>query len=131
MAEAAALTGPLSWLESGDFVSPGRIAADPLAWGDVILARKDAPASYHVAVVVDDALQGVTDVIRGGDLFHATAIHRLLQTLLGLPAPRYRHHRLVLGPNGRKLAKSEGSTSLRALRDAGVSPACVRRMIGL
>jgi glutamyl-Q tRNA(Asp) synthetase len=131
MAEAAALNGPLSWLESGDFVSPGRIAADPLAWGDVILARKDAPASYHVAVVVDDALQGVTDVIRGGDLFHATAIHRLLQTLLGLPAPRYRHHRLVLGPNGRKLAKSEGSTSLRALRDAGVSPACVRRMIGL
>ncbi|HUG62726.1 MAG TPA: tRNA glutamyl-Q(34) synthetase GluQRS, partial [Methylomirabilota bacterium] len=90
---ATALAGPLTWREDGDIVPPGLAPADPLAWGDVLLARKDAPASYHVAVVVDDALQGVTDVIRGVDLFHATSIHRLLQTLLGLPAPRYRHHR--------------------------------------
>ncbi len=131
MDAAALMAGSLDWEEAGDLAPAGRVPADPLAWGDVVLARKDAPASYHVAVVVDDALQGVTDVIRGADLFHATSIHRLLQQLLGLPAPRYRHHRLVLGPDGRKLSKSKGSSSLRGLRQAGATPADVRRRLGL
>lgn len=131
MDRALALAGPLSWREDGEVVAPGEVPADPGAWGDVVLARKDAPASYHLAVVVDDAAQGVTDVIRGADLFQASAVHRLLQALLGLPAPRYRHHRLVLGPDGRKLSKSEGATSLRALRAAGAGPADVRRMLDL
>lgn len=131
MDEAAILAGPLDWDERGEVAPSGPVPADPRAWGDVVLARKDAPASYHVAVVVDDAIQGVTDVIRGADLFHATAIHRLLQTLLGLPAPRYRHHRLVLGPDGRKLAKSQGSPSLRDLKASGATPADIRRMLGL
>lgn len=128
MAEAAALAGPLAWDEAGEGPGgeTGTVAADPLAWGDVVLARKDAPASYHLAVVVDDAAQGVTDVVRGRDLFHATAVHRLLQTLIGLPAPRYRHHGLVLGPDGRKLSKSLKSEGLAALRAAGVTPADVR-----
>jgi glutamyl-Q tRNA(Asp) synthetase len=131
MDEAAARAGPLTWEESGDFGPTGLVPADPRAWGDVVLARKDAPASYHVAVVVDDAAQGVTDVIRGGDLFQATSVHRLLQALLGLPAPRYRHHRLVLGADGRKLSKSDGSTSLRSLRATGATPADIRRLVGL
>lgn len=127
MAMAVAMVGPLFWEEKGE----GKLAADPLDWGDVVLARKDAPASYHLAVVVDDALQGVTDVVRGQDLYHATAVHRVLQELLGLPAPRYEHHRLILGADGRKLAKSEGSKSLRSLIEAGVTPDEVRRMVGL
>ena len=97
MAVALARVGPLTWIETG--AGPdgetGTVAADPAAWGDVILARKDMPTSYHLAVVVDDAAQGVTDVVRGHDLFHATSVHRLLQALLGLPAPRYHHHRLL------------------------------------
>src|SRR5665213_853849 len=92
MAAALARTGALGWEENG----AGTVAADPAQWGDVILARKDAPASYHLAVTINDAAQGVTDVVRGQDLFQATSVHRLLQTLLGLAAPRYRHHRLVL-----------------------------------
>lgn len=127
MAEAAALAGPLSWREADE----GEVAADPRPWGDVVIARKDAPASYHLAVVVDDAAQGVGEVVRGRDLFHATAVHRLLQTLLGLPAPRYRHHRLVLGPDGRKLSKSLRSESLAALRQAGETPAGIRKRVGL
>ncbi len=127
MAEAVALAGPLSWEEAGE----GTVAADPTAWGDVVLARKDAPASYHLAVVVDDAAQGITDVVRGRDLYHATAVHRLLQTLLALPAPRYRHHALVLGPDGRKLSKSLKSESLAALRAAGETPEGIRRRLGL
>ncbi len=102
MAEAVDAAGPLDWDEDGE----GRVAADPAAWGDVVLARKDAPASYHLAVVVDDAAQGVTHVVRGRDLYRATAVQRLLQTLLALPAPRYHHHPLVMGPDGRKLSKS-------------------------
>lgn len=97
----------------------GWVRADPVAHGDVILARKDAPASYHLAVTVDDAAQGVTDVVRGVDLFAATHVHRLLQALLGLPTPRYHHHSLLTGPDGARLAKRHGSPTLAALRDAG------------
>jgi len=96
---------------------------DASAWGDVVLARKDFPASYHLAVVVDDAFQNVTDVVRGKDLEPATAVHRLLQKLLGLPEPRYVHHRLILDETGAKLSKSRGSESIRARRAAGESPA--------
>lgn len=106
------------------------VRAEPAQWGDVVLARKDTPASYHIAVVVDDALQGVTDVVRGRDLFFATSLHRLLQRLLRLPEPRYFHHELILDDAGEKLAKSRGSTTLRALREVGVSAAEVRRKLG-
>ncbi|KRC81013.1 glutamyl-Q tRNA(Asp) synthetase [Sphingomonas sp. Root241] len=97
----------------------GRVRADPLSHGDVILARKDAPASYHLAVTVDDAAQGITHVVRGMDLFAATHVHRLLQALLGLPIPEYRHHALLLGPDGTRLAKRHGAPSLEAMRLAG------------
>ncbi len=119
------------WHESG--AGPqgetGLCRVDPRIWGDVILARKDVPASYHLAVVVDDALQGVTQVVRGRDLFYATAIHRLLQDLLGLPAPLYHHHRLILGADGRKLSKSRGDPSLAALRAAGLTRMDLERML--
>jgi glutamyl-Q tRNA(Asp) synthetase len=107
------------------------MTADPEAWGDVILARKETPTSYHLSVVVDDALQGITQVVRGEDLFWSTSVHRLLQELLGLPAPLYHHHRLVCDADGRKLAKSTRATALRELRAAGVTPAEVRARIGL
>jgi glutamyl-Q tRNA(Asp) synthetase len=103
-----------------------RIAARPERWGDVVLAGKDRPITYHLAVVIDDALQGVTHVTRGADLLAATDIHRLLQILLGLPAPLYCHHRLVLDETGRKLAKSHRDKSLRSLRAEGVSAAAIR-----
>ena len=109
---------------------PAPCAAAPAAWGDVVLARKETPTSYHLAVVVDDALQGVTDVVRGQDLFCATSVHRLLQTLLGLPAPAYHHHRLILDADGRKLSKSTQATGLRELRAQGATPADIRRMVG-
>lgn len=96
---------------------------DPARWGDVVIVRKDAPTSYHLSVVVDDALQGVTHVVRGRDLEAATDVHRLLQALLGLPVPAYHHHELVRDDEGEKLGKSRGSRSLRALREAGVSRA--------
>lgn len=133
MAKAVRLAGPLSWQEFGDGLHGPEetIIADPAAWGDVVLAGKFTPAAYHLAVVVDDALQGVTDVVRGRDLYFATSVHRLLQTLLGLPAPRYHHHRLILGPDGGKLSKSRGSEGLTALRAAGATVADVRRMVGL
>lgn len=115
---------------SGPDGETGRLVADPSIWGDIVLGRSDAPGSYHIAVVVDDAAQAITEVIRGRDLFHSTAIHRLLQTLLDLPVPAYRHHRLVLDESGRKLSKSCGATSLRELRARGVTPDAVRRMIG-
>jgi glutamyl-Q tRNA(Asp) synthetase len=124
---AMARTGKLTWIETDQ----GLVAADPTAWGDVILARKDTPTSYHPAVVVDDAAQGVTDVVRGRDLFHATSVHRLLQTLLDLPAPRYRHHRLILDTDGKKLSKSTAATGLRELRAQGVTPTDIRRLVGL
>lgn len=123
----------LGWIETGTGPSgeTGRVAADPGSWGDVVIARKETPASYHLCVTLDDALQGVTDVVRGRDLFHATAIHRLLQELLGLPVPLYRHHDLVLDEDGRKLSKSRKATALDALRQAGLTPADIRRMVGL
>jgi glutamyl-Q tRNA(Asp) synthetase len=103
-------------------ITAGRVHADPLPQGDVVLARKDAPTSYHLAVTVDDAAQGVTDVVRGTDLFAATHIHRLLQALLGLPTPRYHHHPLLADAEGRRLAKRHGSTSLADLRASGADP---------
>jgi len=109
----------------------GTIAADPAAWGDVVLARRDVPTSYHLAVTIDDAIQKVTDVIRGEDLFAATSVHRLLQHLLGLPAPRYRHHGLVQDRAGRKLSKSDGATSIASLRAQGATPADIIAMAGL
>ena len=133
MAAALASAGDLDWTEEGEGPGgeAGRVRAQPEAWGDVVIGRKDTPASYHLAVVVDDALQGVTDVVRGQDLFWATSVHRLLQRLLDLPAPRYRHHALVRDAAGAKLSKSTRATGLRELRAEGVSPAVVRRRIGL
>ena len=119
---------PLAWTETGD--ETREIQAKPEWWGDVILDRKETPASYHLAVVLDDALQGVTHVVRGEDLYESTAVHRLLQELLGLPAPVYHHHRLVLDAEGKKLAKREPSTTLRDLRAAGWTPDDVRRAVG-
>ncbi len=130
MSAAVARVGPLTWREQ---TTDGRIemvAADPAAWGDVVLARKETPTSYHVSVVVDDAAQGVTEIVRGADLTAATGIHRLLQALLGLPEPVYSHHRLILDAEGRKLSKSTHATGLRELRARGVSAAEVRRMVG-
>jgi len=132
---AAALkrVGPLLWTETGTGPAgeSGAVAANPAAWGDVILARKETPTSYHLAVVVDDAAQGVTDVVRGQDLFHATSMHRLLQALLGLPQPRYHHHRLVLDIDGKKLSKSTSATGLRELRSRGLNPTDIRKLVGL
>ncbi len=106
------------------------VPADPAIWGDVVLIRKDIPASYHLAVVLDDAMQGVTHVVRGRDLYAATAIHRLLQTLLGLPAPVYHHHALILDEDGKKLSKSAVSTPLRQLRSEGMTAGEIRRRLG-
>jgi glutamyl-Q tRNA(Asp) synthetase len=133
IAAARARAGDLAWLEHGEGPDgeTGRVAARPQAWGDVILARKEAPTSYHLSVVIDDARQGVTEVVRGEDLFWSTSVHRLLQQLLGLPQPGYRHHRLVRDGEGRKLSKSTMATGLRELRAAGATPADIRRRVGL
>jgi glutamyl-Q tRNA(Asp) synthetase len=133
MAAACVRAGDVSWIERGEGPSgeTGTVAADPVAWGDVIIARKETPTSYHLAVVVDDALQGVTEVVRGQDLFWSTSVHRLLQQLLGLPEPAYRHHRLIRDAAGQKLSKSTEATGLRELRAMGVTPAEVRRRVGL
>jgi glutamyl-Q tRNA(Asp) synthetase len=112
----------LIFREDGEGPQRGEIVVDPLLFGDVVLARKDAPASYHLAVVIDDAFQGVTLVTRGEDLFAATHIQRVLQVLLDLPAPSYAHHRLILDANGRKFSKRDQSVTLRALREAGKLP---------
>ncbi|SFJ90012.1 glutamyl-Q tRNA(Asp) synthetase [Pseudovibrio ascidiaceicola] len=128
MAKAIELAGSaLSWNEAHQ----GKIQADPAAWGDVVLARKDTPTSYHLSVVVDDSLQGITHVLRGKDLYHATSVHRLLQTLLDLPEPHYEHHDLILDETGRKLAKSAKDTSLRELRASGATPLQIREELGL
>jgi glutamyl-Q tRNA(Asp) synthetase len=133
MAAACARVGGLSWQEHGEGPKgeAGAVTADPAAWGDVVIARKETPTSYHLAVVVDDALQGVTEIVRGKDLFWSTSVHRLLQQLLGLPQPAYRHHRLIPDAAGQKLSKSSGATGLRELRGAGVTAADIRRRVGL
>lgn len=124
---AKALAGTLRWSDR----LGGEVEARPERLGDVVLARKDAPASYHLAVTVDDAAQGVTLVLRGEDLFHATHLHRLLQALLGLPTPEYEHHPLLRNAAGERLSKRDGALSLRALREAGRTPQEVRRLAGL
>ncbi len=120
----------IGWSEYFEGSEARDVNAEPSIWGDAVIARKDVPTSYHLAVVVDDALQGVTDVVRGMDLFNATSLHRLLQTLLDLPAPRYHHHRLIEDDIGRKLAKSEGSPTLRSLRAEGVTAQDIRARLG-
>jgi glutamyl-Q tRNA(Asp) synthetase len=126
-AALAAVPRPLACEEVGE----GAFEADPAPrFGDVVLARKDTPASYHLCVTHDDAMQGVTLVTRGADLRPATHLHRLIQALMGWPVPRWRHHRLLVGPDGRRLAKRDGAMTLRALRQAGHSPAAVRAMAG-
>ena len=131
MAAAIARTGALSWGETGAESEAGSVAAAPQMWGDVVLARKETPTSYHLAVVVDDARQGVTHVVRGQDLLWSTSVHRVLQALLDLPAPSYHHHRLILDAEGKKLSKSTRATALRALRESGATAADIRRMVGL
>lgn len=123
----------LAWQESGAGPNgeTGTITAAPNAWGDVVLGRSDTPTSYHLSVVLDDALQGISHVVRGRDLFQATSVHRLLQKLLGLPQPQYHHHDLILADDGRKLSKSQHDTSITALREAGLTPADIARMVGL
>src|SRR5450755_2863370 len=133
MAAACATAGDLTWIERGEGPAgeTGTVVARPEACGDVILARRETPTSYHLAVAIDDALQGVTEVVRGSDLFWSTSVHRLLQALLGLPPPAYRHHRLVLDDACQKLSKSTGATGLRELRAGGASAADLRRLVGL
>lgn len=116
--------GPLTWRDE----EAGTVAADPTVFGDVVLARKDIPTSYHLAVTADDAWQGITMVVRGEDLFAATHIHRLLQAILGLPTPLYRHHPLLLDADGKRFAKRDRSLTIRALRENGQSPAEVIAM---
>jgi glutamyl-Q tRNA(Asp) synthetase len=133
MAAACAQAGDLGWTELGEGPDGeyDAIIARPEAWGDVILARKETPTSYHLSVVIDDTLQGITHVVRGRDLFWSTSVHRLLQSLLGLPEPAYRHHPLMMDASGQKLAKSTGATGLRELRAAGATPADIRRLVQL
>jgi glutamyl-Q tRNA(Asp) synthetase len=130
---AVAQAGVLTWTETGlgPHGQTGVITAAPLMWGDVIVARKEVPTSYHLAVTLDDAFQGVSDVVRGQDLFWSTSIHRLLQALLGLPEPVYHHHRLILDAGARKLSKSTQAKSLRDLRAEGATAQDIRRMVGL
>jgi len=125
-AKAFALTGPLVFEDRGR----GKTEVDPALLGDVVLARRDIGTSYHLAAVADDALQGVTLVVRGEDLLEATHVHRLLQALLGYPAPVYHHHPLLLDASGRRFAKRDRSATIRALRESGHTPADVRRMAG-
>jgi glutamyl-Q tRNA(Asp) synthetase len=133
MAAALVRTGDLDWNETGRGPDgeTGRVPAAPVRWGDVVLGRKETPTSYHLAVVIDDALQGVTDVVRGEDLFWSTGVHRLLQSLLDLPVPTYHHHRLIRDSDGRKLAKSTRATALRELRAQGLAGADIRELVGL
>lgn len=125
VAAALALTGPLTWTD----VRGGAIPAEPELLGDVVLARKDVPTSYHLAVTVDDHLQGVTLVTRGEDLFHATHVHRLLQALLGLRTPRYYHHNLIADSTGQRLAKRNRAVTIRHLRERGWTPDHIWRAI--
>ncbi len=122
---------PLTFTEISNEGASQSQTARPERWGDVVIVRKETPASYHLAVVVDDAFQGITHVTRGQDLFAATDIHRLLQVLLGLPEPVYHHHRLIVGPDGQKLSKSAGAGGLADLQAAGLTPAGIRARIAL
>ncbi len=127
MDKAAGLHPDLSWQDA----RAGLQRARPDIFGDIVLARKDTPTSYHLSVTVDDALQGVTDIVRSVDLFEATHVHRLLQACLGLPVPRYHHHDLVLDDAGRRLAKRTQAATVRALRAAGYTPADILQKVGL
>jgi glutamyl-Q tRNA(Asp) synthetase len=130
-AAAAILSGrPLAFVEFDPDGALERVEARPERWGDAVIVRKDVATSYHLAVVADDAWQGVTHVTRGRDLYAATDLHRLLQVLLGLPEPVYRHHRLIEDGDGRKLSKSARDTSLRSLREQGVGADDIRRRVG-
>jgi len=120
-AKAASSAGPLAWHDA----EKGEVMAAPERFGDIVLARKDAPAAYHLAVVVDDAAAGVTLVTRGEDLFAATDVQVLLQRLLDLPTPEYRHHKLVLGPDGKRLAKRDRAATVAAMRAGGMTPEAV------
>jgi glutamyl-Q tRNA(Asp) synthetase len=133
MEAACRLAGRLTWIErgSGPDGETGEVLARPEVWGDVILARKDIPTSYHLSVVIDDALQGITDVMRGQDLFGSTAVHRLLQKILDLPQPVYNHHDLIRDADGKKLSKSSEAIGLGELRTRGMTPGKVRSFVGL
>jgi glutamyl-Q tRNA(Asp) synthetase len=131
MQKAIGIVGPLTWCEYDSNNAVREIRAEPQAWGDVVLARRDVPTSYHLSVVVDDAKQNVTDVVRGKDLFASTSVHRMLQALLGLAPPRYRHHDLITEAGGQKLSKSRGSPTLRDLRAKGMTADEVRSALGL
>jgi glutamyl-Q tRNA(Asp) synthetase len=120
VAKAATAAGPLYWRD-GDT----EVQAEPERFGDVVLGRKDAPVSYHLAVTLDDAAQGITDVVRGCDLYAATDVHRLLQALLDLPTPFYHHHPLLLDSDGRRLAKRHGAPTIAGLRESGADPKTV------
>jgi glutamyl-Q tRNA(Asp) synthetase len=133
LARALASAGPLSFVETGEEAGEHAVDAEALAAevGDVVLARRDIGTSYHLAVVVDDAAQGITHVVRGRDLLEATGLHRLLQALLGLPVPVWHHHRLIRDASGRRLAKRDDARSIARLRTEGMTPADVRGMVGL
>ena len=133
VAKAASEIGALFFEErgAGPHGETGGIRVDPLLFGDIVLARKEMPTAYHLAVAVDDAFQGVTLVTRGNDLFASTHVQRLLQALLGLPVPAYAHHRLILNEQGRKFSKRDRAVTLRALREAGVAPDQIRAQLGL
>jgi len=133
MNAALSRAGALTWVETGADPKQDHETrmAEPEKWGDVVLARKDTPTSYHLSVVLDDELQGVTHVVRGQDLYQATSVHRVLQALLGLHPPLYHHHRLILDGESKKLSKSTRATALRELRQQGQTPADIRRIVGL
>jgi glutamyl-Q tRNA(Asp) synthetase len=126
MGEAVRRVGRVSWSDE----SAGEQTMNAEPFGDVVLARKETPASYHLCVVVDDALQGVELVTRGLDLFESTHVHRLLQSLLGLPVPRYHHHRLIVDQGGKRLAKRDDARSIRVLRNSGMTPDEVTALFG-
>ena len=128
---AVAAAGPLTWIEHGRGLDGAAVPAEPRIHGDVVLARKDVPASYHLAVTLDDAEQGITLVTRGEDLAPATHVHRLLQALLGLPVPAWHHHGLIADAAGRRLAKRDDAQAIRTLREQGLSPTEVRGLAGV
>ena len=130
LARARESLGPAYARLGFEEVGKGWQVATPEQFGDVVLARKDSPASYHLAVAHDDALQGITDIIRGEDLFASTSVHVLLQALMGWPTPRYRHHALVLDASGKRFAKRDKSQTVRAMRMAGHTPDDIRQRLG-